>query len=233
MARKKSANVTLIRNLIMGGVGLLVLVVVGYGLLYSVGVTDGEFVAGEHYRVVEDAPRHRAGTPMEVQEFFSYGCVYCRNFDPLIEDWLKNLPDDVRFERVPVAFSPTWLLLAQTYYALEELGIREENHRRIFARIHDRRDMFDSPEDVAEFIDGHGASAEEFLKVLNGARVRRLLREAASAERAVGITAVPTLVVNGRYVVSMEVGRKVSLEVVDHLLELERAGAAVRSSGSE
>ena len=223
--KKKAAKVTLVRNLIIGAVALVVALVVGYGLLYTTGITEGEFVAGEHYRVVEDAPRKHPGSPVEVQEFFSYGCIYCRNFEPLITEWRKNLPEGVRFERVPVAFSPQWMLLAQAYYTLEVLDILEENHNRIFARIHDRRDMFDSAEDLSEFIDGHGASAEEFLAAFNGPEVRRRLRYAANAEREVVIASVPTLVVNGRYVITMDVGRKVALEVTDHLIAMEQAGA--------
>lgn len=222
--KKKSSNVALVRNVIIAGVAIVVALVVGYGLLYTSGVTQGEFVEGEHYQVLPDTPRRRPGAPIVVQEFFSYGCIHCRNFDPLITAWLPTLPEGVRFERVPVAFSPEWALLGRTYYALEALGILEENHERIFARIHDRRDLFDSADDVAAFVDGHGTTADVFLATLNGPEVRKRLREADAAQRRVGLTAVPTLVVDGTYVVTMDVGRKVALEVVDYLIARERSG---------
>ena len=38
--------------------------------------------------------------------------------------------------------------------------ILEQNHDRIFRRIHNTRRMFASPEEVAEFIDGNGATAD-------------------------------------------------------------------------
>jgi len=225
MSKNKSSRVALVRNLIIAGAAIVALLVVGYGLLYTSGVTQGEFVEGEHYTVLSDAPPRRPGSPVVVQEFFSYGCIHCRNFDPLVQEWLEKLPEGVRFERVPVAFSPDWLLLGQTYYALDVLGIVPENHERIFARIHDRRDMFHSAEDVAAFVDGHGTTADEFLATLNGPEVRKRMRDADSAQRRVGLTAVPTLVVDGRYVVTMNVGRKVALEVVDYLIAREEAGA--------
>jgi len=229
--KKKPDSVARVRYAVLAMVVLVVAAVAVYGLLYSSGVTQGTFVAGEHYQVLENAPRRRPGAPIQVQEFFSYGCVHCRNFDPLIEDWRETAPEDVAFQRMPVAFSAPWVLLAQTYHTLNELGILEENHERVFRYIHDSRQMFDSPEDVAEFMDGHGVTAEEFLATLRGPEVRRRMRESDAAQRAVGITSVPTLVVAGKYVVSMDVGRKVALEVVDHLIELERQPQADAAEG--
>ena len=229
MAKKKSNRVAYLRYGIVGGIAVIAALVVGYGLLYSTGATQGEFVAGEHYQLLETPERSRPGAPIRVREFFSYGCVHCKNFDPLIDEWQESMPDGVEFSRVPVAFSPAWVLLSQTYYALEQLGILEENHPRIFRRIHDNRMMFANAEEVADYVDGHGTTAEEFLATLTGQEVRRKLREADTAQRAVGISSVPTLVVAGKYTVTMDLGRKVALEVVDHLLALEQGSAAGQS----
>ena len=232
MSKKKSSNVALIRGLIIGGVVVIGLLVIGYGLLYTTGATQGEFVAGEHYELIETAERRRPGADVEVVEYFSYACIHCKNFDPLIHEWLETKPDNVNFARVPVTFSPQWVLLAQTYYTLVALDILDENHDRVFRRIHNTRRMFASPEEVAEFVDGNGASAAEFLEAWNGPEVRRMLREGEAAQRAVVIRAVPALAVNGAYLVSMDVGRKVALEVVDHLIALEQGGAAGSGSAS-
>lgn len=226
MNSRKRDNVARIRHLIIGGIALVVFLVAAYGLLYSTGVTQGEFVAGEHYQVLDSAERRRPGQPIRVQEFFSYGCVHCRNFDPLVEEWLTSLPEGVTFDRVPVAFSPDWALLARAYLALENLGILAENHERIFRRIHDNRMMFENADELARYVDGHGTTAEAFLAAFNGPEVRRRLRETDAAQRAVNIASVPTLVVDGRYLVSMDVGRRVALEVVDHLIALEQAQPA-------
>jgi len=224
MSKKKSSNVALIRGLIIGAVALLAAIVIGYGLVYTTGATQGEFVAGEHYQLIETAERRRPGANVEVVEFFSYACVHCKNFDPLIGEWLETKPDNVDFTRVPVTFSPQWILLAQAYYTLAALDILEENHDRVFRRIHNTRRMFDDAESFAEFIDGNGATAAEVMAAWNGAEVRQMLREGEALQRQIVISAVPTLVVNGRYLVSMDVGRKVALEVVDHLIALEQGG---------
>jgi len=232
MSKKKSSNVALIRGLIIGGVALLGVVVIGYGLIYTTGATQGEFVAGEHYEVIETAERRRPGANVEVVEYFSYACIHCKNFDPLIHEWLQTKPANVTFSRVPVTFSPQWVMLAQTYYTLVDLDILDENHDRVFRRIHNTRRMFASPDEVAEFIDGNGATAAEVLEAWNGPGVRRLLREGEAAQREVIVRAVPAIAVNGAYLVSMDVGRKVALEVVDHLIALEQGGGAPVSASA-
>lgn len=226
MSKKKSSNVALIRGLIIGGVALIATIVIGYGLIYSTGATQGEFVAGEHYTLIDNPERRRPGANVEVVEFFSYACIHCKNFDPLINEWLETKPENVDFARVPVTFSPQWIVLAQAYYTLIALDILEENHERIFRRIHNTRRMFDSPDDFAAFIDGNGATAAEVLAAWNGSEVRRMLRDGEAIQRQIVISAVPTLAVNGKYLVGMDVGRKSALDVVDHLIGVEQGAGA-------
>lgn len=227
VARKRKGTdrqVSRVRNAIIAFVALVVVLVIGYGMIYSTGLTEGEYRAGTHYEIIEGARGRRPGEPIRVREFFSYGCVHCRNFDPLVEDWKANLPEGVVFERTPVAFSPMWTLLAGTYITLEELGALEQNHDRLFRAIHDQGRQFLSPEMVADFVDGYGVSREEFLRTFESGRVRARLRQAEQAQRDLQIAGVPTLVVDDKYRVGMEVGRRRALDVVDHLIELERSG---------
>ena len=226
MARRKPSKrsdrqVARVRNAIIGFVAVVVVLVIGYGILYSTGLTEGEYRAGTHYEVIEQARGRRPGEPIRVREFFSYGCIHCRNFDPLIEEWKRNLPEGVEFERAPVAFSPVWALLARTYLTLDELDALEANHDRLFRVIHDQGRQFLSPEMVADFVHGYGVSREDFLRTFESPTVRARLRSAEEDQRMLGITGVPMLVVDDKYRVGMEVGRRTSLDVVDHLVARE------------
>jgi thiol:disulfide interchange protein DsbA len=224
MSSKKGTSVLRTRNSILIFVVVVVMFILGYGTIYSTGVTQGEFLEGEHYRVVNSAERRRPGEPIAVTEFFSYGCVHCKNFDPMLAEWLVTVPEGVSFRRSPVAFSPVWTLLAQTYLSLDYLNILEQNHTRLFRRIHDRATQFLSAEQIADFVDGNGASKEEFLRAFNSPEVRRRLREADAAQRSIQINSVPTLVVADRYVINMDNGRKIALEIADYLIAREQAG---------
>ncbi len=224
MTSRKERQVIRTRNYIIAVVVAVVVIVLGYGTLYSTGIGEGEYQAGTHYELIENAKGRRPGEPIQVREFFSYGCVHCRNFDPMIEEWQETLPDDVEFERVPVVFSPVWALLGRTYATLEELGALERNHDRLFRAIHDNGRQFLSAEMIADFVDGYGVTREEFLRTFESPAVRQRMRQAERDQIDLGIRAVPTLVVDDKYRIGMEVGRKVALDVVDHIIAMERSG---------
>jgi thiol:disulfide interchange protein DsbA len=221
MTSRTDRKVMRTRNTIIAFVALIAFLVIGYGTVYTTGIAEGEYRAGDHYRVVDDPPRRRAGEPILVQEFFSYGCVHCRNFDPLVDDWLADIPEGTSFARSPVTFTPIYQLLAQAYYALESLDALEANHVRLFRAIHDNGRQFLSADMIAEYIDGNGATKDEFLRAFNSPEVRRSMRDTEAAQRDLVISSIPTLVVGGKYVINMEVGRKASLDVVNHLIALE------------
>lgn len=234
VARHKRNPVNTVRNLIIGIVAGVALVVAGYGIFYSAGGSiTSEFVEGEHFtrtdndKGIDDAAPADPGATIVVTEFFSYYCVHCKNFDPFVEEWRENLPDGVRFERSPVAFSPVWELLGQTYYVLEEKNALEQNHARLFRAIHDNGKQFLSVDALADFIDGHGVSRDEFIRAFNSPTVRRKMNAANRRARDLAIRAVPTLVVGDQYVVeTAKVGRRNAFEVVEFLIEKIRTGDA-------
>lgn len=222
---QKSDKATRARNLILGFTSLLIAAILSYGLytVYFAGApADGEFVEGTHFEIIENPIPRRPTEPISVYEFFSYGCVHCKNFDPLIEAWKETLPEDVAFERKPASFNPIWEMLGRTYYTLIELDTLDRNHQRLFRAIHDNGRQFLSAQMLADFCTDSDADSERFLEVFNSAGVRRQMSAATEQMRQLGVNAVPTLVVAGRYAVRREVGRAQSLEVVNYLLERER-----------
>ena len=75
---------------------------------------------------------------------------------------------------------------------------------------------------IADFVDGRGVTKDEFIEAYNSSRVRRALATGDARQRTFAIASVPTLVVADKYVVSMDVGRRQALEVVDYLIALEQ-----------
>ncbi len=223
-SNKKVKKAQRLQYMVLGFVGLLVLAVLAYGLLYSSGVTEGEFAEGNHYELIEDAPKRRPSDPIVVTEYFSYGCIHCKDFDPMIEDWKPNLPPQASFQRAPVSFSPAWELLARAYLALETMDQLDGNHGRIFRAIHENGRQFLSSDQLGDFVARGGVNKAEFLRAFNGSSVNRRLSEIEVAMSNAGVRSVPSLVVAGKYRVNSGVGRKMSLAVVDHLVAKELAG---------
>lgn len=213
MAKRKD-HTKEIRTGILAAVGALILIVVGVGLYYSLGF--GGTASGEAY-VALDKPD---GTgEIEVVEYFSYECPHCRQFDDLVDGWESGLPDGVVFKRVHVAYSSSNRLLAKAHRALLRHDAFEANHRRLFRAIQDRNRRFATPAALARFVDGFGVDQEAFLRTLASPRTAR---EVDAGERrfvALGLTSVPALVVDEKYIVNMDIGRKRALAVTDDLVE--------------
>ncbi len=223
-----------IRNGVIAFAVLIVAGVVGYGLFRSTAIdVSDEFAEGTHYTVIDGTVAPKVG-PIKVTEFFSYGCVHCRNFDPMVNDWLRSAPKDVAFDRNPVSFSPEWGLLAQSYFALQSLNALDDNHQRLFAAIHDNHKQFLTADMVASFVDGHGVTREAFLTAFNSPAIVNATTQAAKRDRALRVNSVPYLTVADHYAINMgdAVPRKKAFDVVDFLVAKIRAERAPKGGGS-
>ena len=231
---KPDKRLLTVRRGIVAFVVLIVVIVSGYGLVRSSAIdAPGEFVEGTQYQVIDGASPVPASGPIQVTEFFSYGCIHCRNFDPFVNEWLKNAPKDVLFERNPVVFSPAWGLLAQAYYALQATHALEENHPRIFKAIHDDGKQFLTADMIADFVAGHGVTRDAFLAAFNSSETQREVAQASRRERAMHINSVPSLTVADHYAVNMDtVPRKQAFDVVDFLVAKIRAERTAKSGGT-
>ncbi|MDX1443400.1 MAG: thiol:disulfide interchange protein DsbA/DsbL [Gammaproteobacteria bacterium] len=190
------------------------------------------FVEGKHYMELEE-PRS-TGTEadeVEVIEFFWYGCGHCYATEPHIDAWLEEKPDDVRFLRVPATLSRGWLLLARAYYTAEQLGIRNEVHRKIFDTIHGERKLPRNPDDVAALFQKiAGVDPEVFKQAFQSFPVGIKLKEADALARSYPLTGVPSFVIDGKYVTTAAMAGSYErlLDVVEMLSEraLEEKGSA-------
>ena len=213
MAKRKD-NISTIRTGILAAVAALILIVVGVGLYYSLGF--GGSASGERY-IALDKPD---GTgEVEVVYFFSYECPHCRTFDDLVDGWQARLPEGTVFARVHVAYSSSNRLLAKGHRALLRHDAFEANHRRLFRALQDRNRRFATPGALAEFVDGFGVDQDTFLRTLTSTRTAREVDAGERRFLSLGLTGVPALVVDDKYIVNMDLGRKQALAVTDDLVE--------------
>lgn len=179
---------------------------------------------GQHYRVINPpVPTQAADGKVEVVEVFSYACVHCANFEPFVTAWKKSLPDHVEYQGMPAVFNPTWEALARSHHALAQLGALERLHQQMFKAIHQDRKPLSNLEAVADFVATQGLDRDDFLAVAKSAGMdERLQRERARA-MGFGIEGTPSMVVNGKYLVSAGAagGFQGMLQVVDFLVSQE------------
>ncbi|MCC7311114.1 MAG: thiol:disulfide interchange protein DsbA/DsbL [Sulfuritalea sp.] len=142
---------------------------------------------------------------IEVVEFFSYGCNHCSDFHPIISQWAAKLPKDVSFRRIPVSFNrPEWARLSKTYYALEATGDLAKLDAAVFIAIHEQRVPFKSDEAVIAWVGSKGADAKKFGEAFSGFSMQAKVQRADQDASAARIGGVPSLAVDGRYLINNE-----------------------------
>ncbi|WP_303291683.1 thiol:disulfide interchange protein DsbA/DsbL [Marinobacter sp. SS5-14b] len=182
---------------------------------------------GVHYRTLSNPVSTSSQEGVEVAEVFWYGCPHCYNFKPLAEAWEESAPEYVNYVRLPAVLGESWAPHAIAYYALEALGDLDKAHDALFDALAGERRPLNSGEALADFVADHGVDSEAFIDAYNSFTVQSRVRQAQARIMGAQITGTPTMLVNGKYVVSasMANGHENVLKVVEHLVEKERAAS--------
>lgn len=188
---------------------------------------SGRFELGTHYQRFP-AAQGTSSSPdlIEVAEIFWYGCPHCYTFDPYLENWRKNLPDDVSFVRIPAVWNAVLQIHARAFYTAEALDVVAELHSPIFREIHNNQNFLDSQGALAEFFEQHGVEADAFNAAYESFAVNTKLNRADELSRRYRIASVPTVVINGKYTTDagMAGGYDELIDLIDDLVAMERAG---------
>ena len=164
---------------------------------------------------------------IHVVEFFWYGCPHCNAFEPALDAWVKKLPADVEFERVPVAFrAEPYVAHQRIYYALEAMGLVDTMHRKVFHAIHVERKRLDDLDEITEFMAKNGVDAAKFKAHYNSFSMQSMLLQARKLASGYKIDGVPTIGIQGRYLTSGSLAgtNEAALRVADALIERSRKG---------
>ncbi len=86
---------------------------------------------------------------IEVVEVFWYGCIHCYHMDPLLNAWVKKLPADVTFKRIPGLPNPSWAPMAKAFYAMEDLKLSDKLHTALFDAVHKQKTVNPTDEKAA------------------------------------------------------------------------------------
>jgi protein dithiol oxidoreductase (disulfide-forming) len=156
---------------------------------------DAPYVELNPPRQVESANK------IEVLEFFWYGCIHCYNLEPKIETWLKKLPQDVEFRRVPAVFNDRWAHDAAIFYAFEAMGLLDKLHRPFFDAIHRDRLRSDNWQALSAWLQQQGVDPKKFEATVKSFGVQSKTKRAVRLTTEYKIDGTPAMAVHGRYTV--------------------------------
>lgn len=187
---------------------------------------QGAPVEGRDYaRLAQPLPMPATGK-VEVVEFFGYWCPHCNNFEPTLESWVRKLPADVTFRRIPVAFSAAQEPYAKIFLSLEAMGLVDQMHRKVFAAIHVQHLRLEKESDILKFMTANGVDATKFSDTYKSFTVASKFKQARQLADAYRIDGVPTLGIQGRFFTSPSLagGAEQALKVTDALIQRARQG---------
>jgi thiol:disulfide interchange protein DsbA len=180
-----------------------------------------KYTEGKEYQPIDKrAPVEAPQGKVEVVEFFWYACPHCNAFEPKLEAWVKKIPADVAFRRVPVAFRDDMVPQQRLFYVLEAMGKLDEVHRKVFHAIHVEKQALNREDLITAWVDKQGVDKAKFAELYNSFAVSTKARKATQLQDAYRIEGVPSLGIAGRYLTSGDMAGTVdnALLVTDYLI---------------
>lgn len=169
-------------------------------LLLSVSAYAAPFTEGENYTTLK-LPLSAKPT---VTEFFSFYCPHCRAFEPVIEQLQSQLPKDVIFQKEHVSFMGGSMgeNMSKAYATMVELEVQKKMIPIMFNQIQELRKPPQNVDELRQIFVNAGVSADQFNSVFNSFAVDSMVRRYDKDFRDAGITGVPTVIVNNKYIVN-------------------------------
>lgn len=204
------------------------------------------WIEGRNYTLL--SPIQRTTVPagkVEVMEVFSYGCIACNGFQPVIEKLKQKLPANAQMVFLPASFNPpeAWPMFQRAYFAAQSLGIADKTHQAMFDAVwktgelaisdpvtHRLKKPLPTIQDAAKcYARLTGVKPEAFLAAAKSFGVEVKMRAADAQVKQMAVPSTPCIVVNGKYRVNMDsIGSYVELfDLVNYLVakEMPRAKA--------
>ena len=208
--------------------------IVGLATLLSCAAAVAQPIEGKDYVALNPPQAVEATGKVEVTEFFWYRCPHCYNLEPVLQDWVKKLPRDVQFRRVPAIFNEEWALDARVFFTLEATGDLARVHGGLFDAIHQQGGVRLKGDAymkwVTEWLGKNGVDLTKYDAALRSFTVGNKLKRAMQMTQAYKIDGVPAIGVQGRWVVnaSMVGERQAMINVTEYLTGVARKRLAAK-----
>ncbi|WP_339767502.1 thiol:disulfide interchange protein DsbA/DsbL [uncultured Paraglaciecola sp.] len=157
---------------------------------------------GEHYTIINDTATDK---PV-INEFFSYWCPHCFQFEPIVKEIKSKISDDVKFEKVHVNFmgftSPEIqddasraLMVARALKKEDALSTA------IFRYIHVQKSSVTSIKDLKNIFMVNGVDEADFDKLVGSFGVNSMLKKNNKMVEKYRqhLRGVPNFIVNGKF----------------------------------
>ncbi len=188
-----------------------------------------KFNEGVDYQLIKPAQPTDDPDRIEVVEIFWYGCPACYRFEPSLNPWVSSASKDVNFFRLPAVFNDQWEVHARAYFTADILDVLGKSHSALFHAMHAERKPVYTLDKLAAFYKTYGVDEELFKKTYHSFVVNTKVSRAKEMVGRYGVTGVPAMVVDGKYLITGEMAKSYQnmLRIIDFLVEKERKAKKV------
>ena len=192
-------------------------------LAITTGFSTGT-LAQSGYELISPPQNTADSEKVEVLEFFWLGCPHCYAFEPSIEAWEKNMPENVVFVREAPPLNPQWEDHSRGFYAAQLLGKENAFVEAMFKAIHEESKRMRKPDDIADLAAELGMDKEKFLKTMQSFAVQTKINRSIQLAKGSGISGVPAIIVNGKYRTSAQLagGNSGMIDVINETVAIEK-----------
>lgn len=183
------------------------------------------FIEGKNYTLLVPAQHTTVPTgKVEVMEVFSYGCVACNGFQPVIEKLKHSLPSNAQMTYLPAAFNPgeDWPMFQRAYLAARALGVAERTHQAVYDAVWKTGELAISRVPMPTIQDAArcyarlaGVRVDDFLAATKSFNVYTRMQAADVQIEKMKVPGTPCIVVNGKYRIELS-----SLRSSDELVDI-------------
>ncbi|MBA6263841.1 MAG: thiol:disulfide interchange protein DsbA/DsbL [Colwellia sp.] len=173
----------------------------------AVAAQESKFEEGKHYTVISAQGTNKP----ELREYFSYYCPACRAYEPYLTEFEKVLPEGVKLEKTHVDFMrqttpDIQFMLSKSLIIAEKTAIAKKFSPAVFKYLQTDRSTIETEQDIREIFilsGGNGAKFDKGMKsfsIVSEAKRNKQTQDKLSKARY--LTGVPTMVVNGKYLIN-------------------------------
>lgn len=164
------------------------------------------FEEGKHYKIISA----KKSTTPELSEYFSYYCPTCRAYEPYLDSFKKVMPKQAKFNKVHVDFmghtsADIQFMLSKALIIAEKTGLDEQFSAAVFKYLQTDRATIAEEKDIRNIYISSGGEGKKFdqgmknFSVIGQAKSEKRIQDKLSQSRQ--LTSVPTMVVNGKYLI--------------------------------
>lgn len=174
-----------------------------FAMLCSAAVSGAEYQEGVNYQIRGS----QSSAQKEIREFFSFWCGHCFGLQPTFHKIEEHFSGEARFVKNPVGLlGGSMGPVSQQGFAVAALmNLEDEYTAALFDEMHVQGNIPHSEQDLIAFFGEHlGIPADKVSRDLKSFPVAGMVGGFDKAVEDAEIDAVPELLVNGKYLVTME-----------------------------